>query len=118
MGFVAYNWDIFGSMLHLTVVRVGHLDGNIVSMLDSFIVSEGFGHLDGFSDSSHVVLDVLSFVRNALIGDGGFIIGVIFLDGNVLDLSLRCRASQYTQVGRVGFHILNRDARLRRDQLG
>jgi hypothetical protein len=101
-------------MFHLAVVCIGDLDGNIVSMLDSFIVSDGFGHLDGLSDSSHMGFDVLSFVRNAFIGDRGFIIGVIFLDRNVLDLGLRCRATQETHVGRVGLHdMLNRDTMLR-----
>lgn len=81
--------DIISSMFDLFIVGVGYLNWIIIGVLNGLIVGESLLDWNLVSDSSLVILSVSSFVRDLFVGHFGLIVGVVFLDRDVLHVGVR-----------------------------
>lgn len=86
--FVRYLGNVFGSVLNLFIIGVGNLDRLIIGVLDSLIISDGLCNFNLISESSGVIFDVLSFIRDLFMGNHGFIVSVIFFKRNAFNIGL------------------------------
>jgi hypothetical protein len=86
LGLVSVLGHVLGDVFDLLVVSVGLLHGLVRSLVHGLVLSDGLGHGDVLGSLLGNVFSDLSFIRNLLLGDNGFVIGVSLLDGDVLDV--------------------------------
>ena len=111
--------DIISSMFDLFVVSIGDLNRIIFGVLDSLIVGEGLLDWNLVSDGSLVIISVGSVVGNLFVGDFGLVVGVVFLDRDILHVGVRLRGLVHSGRGQaLGVNLRHMRRNGRRVNLG
>jgi hypothetical protein len=111
LGLVSVLGHVLGDVFDLLVVSVGLLHGLVRSLVHGLVLSDGLGHGDVLGSLLGNVFSDLSFIRNLLLGDNGFVIGVSLLDGDVLDVGSGLGSGLLVDhlgglhIGDLGLHI-------------
>jgi hypothetical protein len=97
---------VISSMFDLFVVSIGDLNRIIFGVLDSLIVGDGLLDWNLVSNDGLVILSVGSVVRDLFVGDFGLVVGVVFLDRDVLHVGMRLGGLVYSGGGQALGEIL------------
>ena len=84
--FMSMLGNIFSNVLNLLIISVSLLDRLIMSLFNSLVFSDSSGHGYVLSSLLSDLFNILSFIRNLMLSDNGFIIGIGLLDRDVLDI--------------------------------
>ncbi len=83
--------DIFSSVLNLFIISIRDLNLVEISELDRLIIRHSLHHRDIDSQTSGVLFFVLALIGHMLVRNDWFVVDVVLLDCDVLDVDAGAR---------------------------